>query len=556
MQKIFFQDNQVHSTYSDGTFSVEDILAYNQTHDKLDITFTDHVRKETDWFPKYVKRLQQLKKQYKDFSIRIGCEVKILDDGTLNTTEAILKQCEVILGSVHHFEGIQTMSPAELMKREYELATLLAQNKKITILSHPFSMGYRFHKSNPPIAHVEALYRLCVKNNILFEFNDKNCPPSVHEFVRKLVKEGKTAHLSFGSDMHTDVTELGRSGFALQQRVSVLVTGAGAGVGQSILKALKKSLVPLRIVIADGSELAGGLYRGDVAYLIPFASDKKYIPRIIEICKKEQIDMLFAGTDVELEMLSLHAKEITQKTDTVVIVSPTRAVRIADDKWKTVQFLKENGFPYPKSTLAKDIDSFVKTVPFPLIVKPRVGARSIGLYKVNNRQELERALTNTPNAIIQEYLGTEDDEFTCSGFFYKGKNYGVMCGRRWLRNGDTYKTHFFHDKKLEEFIASVGKKLSLNGPCNFQLRQTKKGPVIFEINCRFSGTTGAMSHLGFNIANALVQVHALKRAPMHLDFADSWMFRYWNEIFVPEKQVQTLKSKGRLDTPISETNTL
>ncbi|MGC9602338.1 MAG: ATP-grasp domain-containing protein [Minisyncoccia bacterium] len=554
MQSLFFQDNQVHSTWSDGTFSLEEIFEYNRTHERLDLTVSDHVDKNTDWFERYVEHLSKLRKKYPEFSVRIGCEVKILDDGTLNATDVILKQAEVVLGSVHHFEGIKAMSPDELMAREYELTKLLAQNKQIDILAHPFNMSVRFYKSNPSAAWVKDVYTLCAKNGIKFEYNHKYAPQSVKDFVAALVKKGETKHLSFGSDMHHNLTEIGQSGFKAQAPVTILVTGAGAGVGQSILKALKLSPVSMRILAADGSELAAGLYTADAAYIVPMYRDTRYIPRIIEICKKEKVDIIFAGTDVELEALSQNAKKIKSAAGAVVVVSNMHAVRIADDKWKTVQFLKQNGFPYAKSCLAKNLPVFLKTATWPLIVKPRIGARSIGVCKVSTKEELTDAVARTPGAIIQEYLATDDNEYTCSGFFYKSKSYGVLCGQRWLRNGDTYKALFKHDKELEAFIAKVGAKLNLFGPCNFQLRKTKRGPVIFEINCRFSGTTGAMSYLGFNVANALVQILCLKRPPSTLYCKESYMFRYWNELFVSEDQVKTLGKKGELEDPHSEKN--
>jgi len=554
MQALFFQDNQVHSTWSDGTLTLKEIFAYNRTHDRLDLTVTDHVDMHTDWFRDYVKELKTLRKKYPEFAVRIGCEVKILDNGSLNTTKEILHAAEVVLGSVHHFDGIRQMNPQQLMEREYELTKLLAQQKRIHILAHPFSMGHRFHKSNPPSVWVKEIYQLCVQHKIKFEYNHKNAPQSVREFVKTLVKKGELQHLSFGSDMHSDLRELGQSGFLIQDTIPVLITGAGAGVGQSIIKALKLSPLSMKVITTDGSHLAAGLYTADAAYLVPMYNERTYIPRIIEICKKEKVQVIFAGTDVELEVLSLHAKKIKKVTGATVVVSPVRAVRIADDKWKTVQFLKQNNFPYAQSCLTKDIGTFLKKAKFPLIVKPRIGARSIGVYKVNTKEELTKAIAHTPDAIIQEYLANDDGEYTCSGFFYKGKNYGVLCGQRWLRNGDTYKALFEHDQKLEAFISAVGKKLNLFGPCNFQLRKTKHGPVIFEINCRFSGTTGAMSYLGFNVANALVQILCFKRPPSTLYFNESYMFRYWNELFASAEEVKTLAAKRELQGPHSDKN--
>lgn len=553
---IPFQDNQLHSTYSDGKFKPRLILEYNRTHDQLDLIFSDHIDKKTRWFPRYVRELSRLRKQYPQFKVQIGCEVKILDDGSLNATPDTLKQAEVVLGSVHHFDGIKTMSKEELIEREYELTKELAQHSDIDILAHPFSMVVRRCKADVPHAYVEKVYQLCVKNGIKFEYNHKNAPESVRAFVRSKVEKGEVEHLSFGSDMHNDLTEIGSSSYASRRGVGVLVTGVGGGVGQSILKGLHLSPVAKRVITADASHFAAGLYAGDAAYTLPHVRSKKYISEIIRICKKEHVELVFVGTDVELETLSQNAAKIKKACGARVIVSTVNAILIADDKWKTVQFLKKNGFPYASSCLPKDVGAFLKKHRFPLVVKPRVGARSIGMHVVRSEKELKSAIASVEHPIIQEYLATEDDEYTCGTLVIGGKNCGVITGKRWLRNGDTHKAIFKRDKKLEQFIARVAGKLHIEGPCNFQLRKTKRGPVIFEINCRFSGTSGAMSYLGFNGPNLLLQTHLLNRPPYPLEFKESFMFRYWNEIFVPIDAVQRIEKYNALDTPRSAQNEL
>ena len=139
--------------------------------------------------------------------------------------------------------------------------------------------------------------------------------------------------------------------------VSVLVTGTGGGVGQSILKALRLSNVPLKVMAADSDPLAAGLYTADVSYVVPKYDNSSYISRVKSICKKEGVDLVFVGTDVELEVLSRNAKEI-KTVGAHVVVSPLSAIRIADDKWKTVQFLKRNNFLHPRSCLVKDLPDF------------------------------------------------------------------------------------------------------------------------------------------------------------------------------------------------------
>lgn len=556
MQSILFQDNQMHSTYSDGKFTLEEIFEYNNVHDKLDLTITDHVRKDTDWFPRYVAHIKKLRVRFPDFTIRIGCEVKILDDGTLNTTEAIIKAAEVVIGSVHHFEGIKTMGPEELIAREFALTKLLATNKRIHILGHPFSMAVRFHKTDVPRAYVEEVYALCAKNGIKFEYNHKNSPESVKQFVRERVAKGDLKHISFGSDMHANLAEIGQSGFAVQKTTTVLITGAGTAIAQGVLKGLKRTHASVRTISVDTSPLAAGLYATGTAYRVPSFKDKTFIPRLIEICKRERVDIIIPGLDPELEVLAKNARKIRAATGAIVVISPLRSIRVADNKWKTVNFLKKHKFPYPRSCLVNTVHDFLKTTRFPLIVKPRVGARSVGLSLVHSKEELFKAIADIPEAIIQEYLASEDDEFTCSAFVWKGRCYGVACGRRWLRNGDTYKAHFSPNPKLEKFIEKVALALGVNGSCNFQLRQTKRGPVIFEINSRFSGTTGSVSHLGFNVANALVHIIGLKRTPWNLSFSPAYMFRYWNEIFASESEVEQLRTAGTLKKQDLDTNIL
>lgn len=554
MRRILFQENHIHSTYSDGKNTLAEIFEYNNLHDRLDLAMSDHVDKNTNWFQEYTKKIKELRQKYPDFSVKIGCEVKIIDDsGKLNTTEDILNSAEIVLGSVHHFPGIKVMSPQELLAKEYELTKLLARNSKINILAHPFNMCARFYQLDPPIKYIKEIYQLCVKNGIKFEYSHKHTLKNIHTFVEQEVAKGNINNFSFGSDVH-DLGEIGDSAFKLAGTINLLVTGVGAGVGQSIVKAIKLSKINTKIIATDNSPLAAGMYRADAAYLVPLARERGYIKKIIEICNKEKVDLILVGTDVELPTLAENKEKIESSTSAKLIISNPRVIKIADDKWKTVQFLKENGFPYPKSALEKDFDKFIKENGFPLIIKPKTGARSIGFYIIENENGLKNKIEKIDSPIMQEYLSTENDEHTCSSFFHQGKCYGVLTKKRWLRNGDTYKAILRKDLELENFIEKVGKKLNINGPCNFQLRKTKQGPKIFEINCRFSGTTGAASFVGFNVVNALLQKMFFNRDIKRLSFKESYMFRYWNEIFVEEKFFKSLKNKKFIKNPYSDLN--
>ncbi|MBI2636153.1 ATP-grasp domain-containing protein [Candidatus Peregrinibacteria bacterium] len=553
LRTALFEDNHIHSTYSDGKLTIAEILEYNALHNRLDLTISDHVNMKTGWFPAYAKEITELRRKYRDFQVRIGCEVKILENGTLNTTREILDAAETVIGSVHHFTGIKAMDKGELLEKEYELTKMLARHPDVDVLGHPFSMCKRFYNLDAPKEYVEDVYAMCVKNGVKFEFNDKQSLGSIHTFVSDEIAKGNIHHFSFGSDLHELAEELGDAAFALVAPITVLVTGAGAGVGQSILKALKLSNVRTRIIAVDMDPLAAGLYRADAAHVIPAAKDPRYIETLRKICMAEHVELLLIGTDVELEILARSRDEFEKETGAKIIVSHPDTIAIADDKWKTAEFLESHDLPFVRSALPDSVDDLIRDAGFPLAVKPRVGARSVGFQIVKDEKSLRTLLKTMKNAVVQEYLRDDDGEYTCGGFFYEGECYGVISMQRWLRSGDTYKAIARRDPKMEKFIEEVGKKLKITGPCNFQLRKSGGTFKIFEINCRFSGTTGAASALGFNVVNVLLQKIFFDRPLRRLSFRESYIFRYWNEVLAPVAQAEAMM-RGHAEKPQSFLN--
>jgi carbamoyl-phosphate synthase large subunit len=67
---------------------------------------------------------------------------------------------------------------------------------------------------------------------------------------------------------------------------SIIVTGVGGGVGQSLLKALQDSTY--RVIAVDAEPLAVGLHVSEKSYVGKYASDPGYISRLLEIAKKEK----------------------------------------------------------------------------------------------------------------------------------------------------------------------------------------------------------------------------------------------------------------------------
>ena len=333
--------------------------------------------------------------------------------------------------------------------------------------------------------------------------------------------------------------------------MNILVTGAGGGVGQGVIKSLKmiKDL-DIKIIAADISEFGTGLYAADVSYLVDRCDSDKYLETLSKIFKKESIDFYIPGTDVELKFCAINKKLIMDEFNVHTIISSTEVIDICDNKYKTSSFLKKHDFNYPKTEYLEKVD--IKNIEYPAIVKPSVGCRSIGVYKVNNLDELSPHLEDTKDIIIQEYIGNEDTEFTCTVVKIGNEVSPVLALKRILRSGDTYRAEPVESKKIEQYVLDVASKLEIDGGCNFQLRLDKHGePKIFEINSRFSGTTPFCAQIGFNPVEFYLKRSLGLESPVSIDYS-SVVLRYWSEVVVKKSALSKLSKDCNIEPFIAE----
>lgn len=315
--------------------------------------------------------------------------------------------------------------------------------------------------------------------------------------------------------------------------MKILVTGAGAVLGQAVIKSIKSSSLKATIIAVDPSPLAVGLYWTDKHYLVPMANDPEYIDKIFEIIDIEKPDIILIGTDVELFIFSDYRDKIEKEYGTKVLVSPRSVIEIADDKWLTYEFLKNNGFDYPESCLPGDEKELIDKVGFPLIVKPRVGARSVGVSKVNNINELQKALSEVENPIIQECVGTEDDEYTAGVVVFDRKAKTSIVMKRDLRDGNTFRAYAEPYSDVNKYIEKVAEKLNVYGPANIQYRISEDKVKIFEINSRFSGTTYFRALSNLNEVEMCLEYLLGNKEILQPEIKHVKILRYYDEIVIP-----------------------
>lgn len=314
--------------------------------------------------------------------------------------------------------------------------------------------------------------------------------------------------------------------------MKIVVTGAGALLGQGIIRSLLNSSLPFEVMAVDSNPLSAGLYWVPQRRLVPLAADPAYAARIEELIEETRPDAILIGTDAEVKVFAAKREEWERRYGTKIVVSSPSVVAIADDKYLTFKFFRDNGFDAPDSCLPGEEKALIDRVGFPLIVKPRIGARSIGVHLVRNRDELARAIQVVENPVIQEHVGTERDEYTAGTLTFGGKCLASIVMRRDLRDGNTYRAFVEERPEIEAIVRRMAVALGPYGPSNFQFRLDGERVKVFEINGRFSGTTPLRALAGFNEVEMVLRYLLRNEPVVQPTIEPITILRHWSEVVV------------------------
>ena len=343
--------------------------------------------------------------------------------------------------------------------------------------------------------------------------------------------------------------------------LNTLVLGVGGNVSQSIQKALALATVPTRVVAACITADAPGLYVADRAYVSPLAQDPAFDPWLLDVCEREEIDVVLSGSERVLEALACAATSLRQETGAVSVVSPPAILQIGRDKLLTCRWLERNQLPVPAYADLSDstaVTGLVQRCGFPLVAKPRFGKGSDAVLTIRDERQLagvaaatDIVLGQATAILLQEHVGNDADEFTAGCFCDRG---GIVRGtvvmRRRLQDGTTVAAELGEFPEVSEAAAAIVAALRPVGPCNVQLRMHRGRAVAFEINPRFSGTTALRARLGFNEVDAALRHFVLGQpAPELSALPRGVALRYWNELYVPTEAVTVLRRDGELADP-------
>lgn len=259
---------------------------------------------------------------------------------------------------------------------------------------------------------------------------------------------------------------------------------------------------------------------------------------LLKACDQFGIRALFHGCEPELKRFSAERSRIEQE-GILLPINPTRLIDICMNKEKTNQWLSDLGFVPPRYIRAKTREDFDRIEWFPVVVKPSVGGGgSANVYLAQNITEL-RGLADylglsliADNFIIQEYVGTPEDEYTVGVLHDMDGNYVNSIAVRRILSGQLNVSTSTPNRTARSDLGSklvvssgvshgyvgrfpevtsqcarIAKAIGAKGPINIQCRLVDGMVKVFEINPRFSGTTSLRAMVGYNEPDVLIRKH-------------------------------------------------
>jgi carbamoyl-phosphate synthase large subunit len=269
-------------------------------------------------------------------------------------------------------------------------------------------------------------------------------------------------------------------------KVNVLFTSIGRRV--ELLRAFKRAYADLglsgNIIAVDIDPLAPALQEADRPYIVPRLSEPAYIPTLAEICRQEQVHLIFPLIDPDIPVLTYHRQELEASGARVVVVSE-EAATIAADKWLTYQFFCQRALPTPVSWPPEEARN--ANLEYPVFIKPRFGSAGKQTFKVRNERELAFFLDYVPEPIIQEYLpGPEiTNDVICD---FEGKVLAVTSRQRIeVRWGEVAKGKTIYNPEIIRHCVTIARELQAIGPITVQCMLRDDRAYFTEINPRFGG---------------------------------------------------------------------
>ena len=280
--------------------------------------------------------------------------------------------------------------------------------------------------------------------------------------------------------------------------MNILLLSAGGPACHGVIKSLRDIDFNGKIVSVDCNPLSAGFYLSDSYYIVPDAFEDDYIGKLLNICKKEHIDLILPTSSNEIITISKNS-HFFNSIGVELFMSDYESIMICSDKMKFYNKCK-NDFILPKTSLD------YRTLGRPFFAKPKKhssGSRGVRVCKtISDISCLDK---QKYEYIYQEYL--PGIEYTIDVLCDMKSNPIIAVPRKRLqtKEGISSKGQIVIDESIQEQCFDICKFLKLKGPVCIQMKESVDNVLKFvEINPRFGGGSYMATLAGVNFMELIL----------------------------------------------------
>lgn len=309
-------------------------------------------------------------------------------------------------------------------------------------------------------------------------------------------------------------------------RVRLLLLAGGTRSARNILATLAGRRENVELVATTSVANEPGPFECDTVHLVPETASPDFEGALLGIIAGERINLVIPCRDDDVLMLA-GLRDRRPDLASRILSGSTTAARAVCDKAEGHAFSARQGLPFVPTLADASPEArgrFVSEHGFPLVVKPRRGFASLGVYLVWNARQLAHAFTQQ-GTVAQKFLGDPD---VLARFLEAVEREGMPLfhtfqGRRHSiqvligPDGtllDVICIQLQSDRRRSKTVVAdpepaardIGQRCGIafsaagwRGPLNIQCQKDPAGRLmIHEYNGRFTGATMTRWHLGFD----------------------------------------------------------
>ncbi len=288
--------------------------------------------------------------------------------------------------------------------------------------------------------------------------------------------------------------------------LTILITAVGCPGAVALLRSLRENGErKVRLVGVDMNPLSIGRHFCDVFETVPAGSDPGFAGAVLDICRRENVDVVLPQSSYTLEGLAIEKDSFGE---IVVVVASIEAIRRANDKAETFALCDAIGVRVPawrRAATPAKIEQAGKELGYPereICMKPLVSSGTRGFRVISasadrrrqlleNRPGVPEALRLEEAADLAGGTGVEwlimerasGKEYTIDGYAEQGE---ILLGypktREAMRAGLAMYFETLDSPELMEAGAKIIRELNFD--CIFSF--TLDGDCVIEINPRIS----------------------------------------------------------------------